>query len=60
MFARLGKTILVSLLLNITDVIRIDLGIMILMAENQGSAFAWVTFMKNPEALSAVTAVGFH
>jgi hypothetical protein len=43
-----------------TDVIGIDLGIMMLMAENQRSAFVWNTFMKNPEALAAMTAVGFH
>jgi len=43
-----------------TDVIGIDLGIMMLMAENQRTAFVWNTFMKNPEALAAMTAVGFH
>jgi hypothetical protein len=43
-----------------TDVIGIDLGIIMLMAENQRSAFVWNTFMKNPEALAAMTAVGFH
>jgi len=43
-----------------TDVIGIDLGIMMLMAENQRSAFVWNTFMENPEALAAMTAVGFH
>jgi hypothetical protein len=43
-----------------TDVIGIDLGIMMLMAENQRSAFVWNTFMTNPEALAAMTAVGFH
>jgi hypothetical protein len=41
MLARLGKTILATPLLGITDVIGIDLGIMILMAENQCSASAW-------------------
>jgi hypothetical protein len=43
-----------------TDVIGIDLGITMLMAENQRSGFVWNTFMKNPEAVAAMTAVGFH
>jgi hypothetical protein len=43
-----------------TDVVGIDLGIMMLMAENQRSAFVWNTFMENPEALAAMKAVGFH
>ena len=43
-----------------TDVIGIDLGIMMLMAENQRTGFVWNTFMKNPEAATAMTAVGFH
>jgi len=43
-----------------TDVIGIDLGIMMLMAENQRSGFVWNTFMKNPEVVAAMTAVGFH
>ena len=43
-----------------TDVIGIDLGIMMLMAENQRTGFVWNTFMKNPEAAAAMTAVGFH
>jgi hypothetical protein len=43
-----------------TDVIGIALGIMMLMAENQRSGFVWDTFMKNPEAAAAMTAVGFH
>lgn len=42
-----------------TDVIGIDLGIMMLMAENQRTGFVWHTFMKNPEAVAAMTAVGF-
>jgi len=42
------------------DVIGIDLGITMLMAENQRSGFVWNTFMKNPEALAAMTAVGLH
>ena len=43
-----------------TDVIGIDLGIMMLMAENERTGFVWNTFMKNPEAVAAMTAVGFH
>jgi len=43
-----------------TDVVGIDLGIMMLMAENQRTGFVWNTFMKNPEAGAAMTAVGFH
>jgi hypothetical protein len=43
-----------------TDVIGIDLGIMMLMAENQRTGFVWNTFMKNPEPAAAMTAVGFH
>ncbi len=42
-----------------TDVLGIDLGIMMLMAENQRTGFVWNTFMKNPEAVGAMTAVGF-
>jgi hypothetical protein len=41
-----------------TDVLGIDAGITMLMAENQRSGFVWDTFMMNPEALSAFTAVG--
>jgi hypothetical protein len=33
-----------------TDVIGIDTGITLLMAENSRSRFVWDTFMKNPEA----------
>lgn len=33
-----------------TDVIGIDVGIMMLMAENLRTSFVWDTFMKNPEA----------
>ena len=42
-----------------TDALGIDLGIAMLMAENYRSQFVWNTFMKNPEALAAMTAVGF-
>ncbi len=43
-----------------TDVIGIDLGITMLMAENQRTGFVWNTFMTNPEAVAGMTAVGFH
>jgi hypothetical protein len=42
------------------QVIGIDVGIMMLMAENQRTGFVWNTFMKNPEAGAAMEAVGFH
>lgn len=42
------------------DVVGIQTGITMLMAENQRSSFVWNTFMKNPEVQSAMTAVGFH
>ena len=43
-----------------TDALGIALGITMLMAENQRTGFVWETFMKNPEALNALTAAGFH
>jgi len=42
-----------------TDVIGIDLGIIMLMAENARSGFVWETFMKNPEARRGMAAAGF-
>ncbi|HEY0264550.1 MAG TPA: glucoamylase family protein [Granulicella sp.] len=42
------------------DVLGIDLGIGLLMAENLRSGFVWKTFMQNPEALAAMQRVGFH
>jgi hypothetical protein len=42
------------------DVIGIDVGITMLMAENFRSGLVWNTFMQNPEALAAMTLVGFH
>ena len=42
------------------DVIGIDVGITLLMAENQRSGFVWETFMKNPEVQSAMQKVGFR
>jgi hypothetical protein len=40
------------------DVIGIDVGISMLMAENVRSEFVWRTFMKNPEAQRAMKLVG--
>jgi hypothetical protein len=42
------------------DVIGIDLGITVLMAENARSNFVWNTFMKNPEARRGMERAGFH
>ena len=42
------------------DILGIDQGISVLMAENLRSAFVWQTFMRNPEPASAMQAVGFH
>jgi len=42
------------------DVLGIDLGIIMLMAENHRTSFVWNTFMKNPEGQSAMQRVGFH
>lgn len=42
-----------------TDVIGIDLGITMLMAENARSGFVWETFMKNPEAKRGMDLAGF-
>lgn len=43
-----------------TDVLGIDLGITMLMAENQRTGFVWDIFMKNPEAQTAMQKAGFH
>ena len=43
-----------------SDVLGIDQGITMLMAENYRSGFVWRTFMANPEALRSMRAVGFH
>ena len=43
-----------------SDVLGIDLGITMLMAENHRTGLIWNTFMKNPEAQSAMQKVGFH
>ena len=42
-----------------TDVVGIDNGITMLMAENARSAFIWETFMKNPEAQRGMDKAGF-
>src|SRR5271155_957629 len=42
------------------DVLGIDLGITMLMAENQRTGMVWNTFMKNSEARNAMAKVGFH
>lgn len=42
-----------------TDVIGIDVGISVLMAENLRSGFVWRTFMKNPEAQRGMKRAGF-
>ena len=43
-----------------TDVLGIDLGITMVMAENYRTGLVWNTFMKNPEPQSAMQKVGFH
>lgn len=42
------------------DVLGIDLGIGLLMAENLRSGFVWKHFMQNPEAVTAMQRVGFN
>jgi hypothetical protein len=42
------------------DVLGIDLGIGLLMAENLRTAFVWEIFMQNPEPVAAMKACGFH
>jgi hypothetical protein len=42
------------------DVIGIDLGITLLMAENLRTGFVWDTFMRNPEAIRGMQRAGFH
>jgi hypothetical protein len=42
------------------DVLGIDLGITMLMAENHRTGFVWDQFMKNPEAQKAMKLVGFQ
>ena len=42
------------------DVLGIDLGIGVLMAENLRTGFVWETFAKNPEVSIALQRAGFH
>jgi hypothetical protein len=42
-----------------SDVLGIDLGITLLMAENHRTGFVWQTFMKNPEVTFAMQKAGF-
>jgi hypothetical protein len=42
-----------------SDVIGIDVGITMLMAENARTSFVWDTFMKNPEAQRGMQRAGF-
>ena len=42
-----------------SDVIGIDTGIIMLMAENARTGFVWDTFMKNPEAQRGMQVAGF-
>jgi hypothetical protein len=42
-----------------TDVVGIDTGITMLMAENARTGFVWETFMKNPEAQRGMETAGF-
>jgi hypothetical protein len=43
-----------------TDVIGIDTGIILLMAENLRTGFVWETFMKSPEAKRGMERAGFR
>jgi hypothetical protein len=43
-----------------TDVVGIDTGITMVMAENARTGFVWDTFMKNPEAQRAMERAGFR
>jgi len=42
------------------DVLGIDQGISVIMAENLRSSLVWSTFMRNPEAGVAMQRAGFH
>jgi hypothetical protein len=42
------------------DVVGIDTGITMIMAENARTSFVWDTFMKNPEAQRGMQLAGFH
>jgi len=42
-----------------SDIVGIDSGISMVMAENARTAFVWDTFMKNPEAQRGMERAGF-
>jgi len=42
------------------DVLGIDQGISVVMAENLRSGLVWDTFMRNPEMTRAMQRAGFH
>ncbi len=42
------------------DIVGIDTGINMVMAENARTGFVWETFMKNPEAQRGMEAAGFQ
>ena len=42
-----------------SDVVGIDSGITMVMAENARTGFVWETFMKNPEAQRGMANAGF-
>lgn len=42
-----------------SDIVGIDTGITMVMAENARTAFVWDTFMKNPEAIRGMERAGF-
>jgi hypothetical protein len=42
------------------DVLEIDQGISVLMAENPRSGLVWNTFMRNRESVEAMQRAGFH
>jgi hypothetical protein len=42
------------------DVLGIDQGISVLMAENLRTGLVWDTFMRNPESVRAIKLAGFH
>jgi hypothetical protein len=43
-----------------TDVIGIDTGIILVMAENLRTGYVWETFMKSPEAQRGMERAGFR
>jgi len=43
-----------------SDVLGIDQGISVLMAENLRSGLVWETFMRNPECKLSMQRAGFH